>query len=214
MSAKSFRAGVRKAAHGMRERIVRSLYGAPAEARRDLAPAVVPGPRGLIRVHIGCGTVVLDGWFNVDERWFPHVHHVGGADRLGAIPDGAAEVVYASHVLEHVSHRATQATLEEWARVLAPDGEIFIAVPDFDRIVQRYLERDRRVGEIVGPLMGEQDYEANTHRAVFNRAALAEALERAGFSAVRDFSGEEILGVALWDNSKHAVSLNLAARKR
>ena len=57
-----------------------------------------------MRVHIGCGTVVLDGWFNVDERWFPHVHHVGAADRLGVIPDGAAEVVYASHVLEHVSH--------------------------------------------------------------------------------------------------------------
>ena len=24
----------------------------------------------------------LDGWFNVDERWFPHVHHVGSADHL------------------------------------------------------------------------------------------------------------------------------------
>ena len=214
MNAKSLRSGVRKAAHGVRESIVRALYRVPAAARQDLSPAVAPGPRGLMRVHIGCGTVVLDGWFNVDERWFPHVHHVGAADRLGVIPDGAAEVVYASHVLEHVSHCATEATLREWARVLAPGGEIFVAVPDFDRIVERYLAKERRVGEILGPLMGEQNYEANTHRAVFNRAELAAALERAGFGDVRDFSGEEILGTTLWDNSKHALSLNLSARKR
>lgn len=196
----------------MRDSIVRALYRAPGQARRSLAPPIEHGPRGLLRVQVGCGQVVLPGWFNVDERWFPHVHLVGPADQLWPLPDGAAEVLYASHVLEHLSHRVTRATLGEWARVLAPGGAIFVAVPDFDRIVQRYLERGGRVDEVEGPLMGEQDYDANTHRAVFNRARLSGLLEGAGFGAIREFKGEEILG-DLWDNSKHPVSLNLTAQK-
>jgi predicted SAM-dependent methyltransferase len=213
VNARRLRSGVRRAAHGVRDSIVRALYKVPAD-RAGVAPSTVPGPQGLLRVHIGCGTVQLDGWFNVDERWFPHVHHVGAADRLGVLPDGAAEVVYASHVLEHLSHRATDATLREWARVLAPGGALFVAVPDFDRIVERYVDGGRKIDDVFGPLMGEQDYDANTHRAVFNRAALADHLERAGFTDVREFRGEEILGETIWDNSKHPVSLNLTARKR
>lgn len=206
----------RTLAKALREDIVRVLYRAPTEARRAFElrePPLVRGPRGLLRVHVGCGGVALPGWFNVDERWFPHVHHVGRVDRLGVLPDGAAEVVYASHVLEHLSHRLTCATIEEWARVLAPGGDLLVAVPDFDRIIERYQQRGHQVGPILGPLMGEQDYEANTHRAIFNAAYLTAALEAAGFAGIRTFSPAEILPAHVWDNSRHALSLNLKARK-
>lgn len=213
MKVPRIRSRVRRAAQGLRENLVRALYGSPNAVRRAFDPPIERGPRGLLRVHVGCGTVVLPGWYNVDERWFPHVHHVGAANHLGSLSDASAEVVYASHVLEHLSHRDSRATLEEWSRVLVPGGVVMVAVPDFDKIVERYLSRDRRIDDILGPLMGEQDYDANTHRTVFNRKSLTSLLESVGFIDVCAFDGSEVLGETLWDNSKHEVSLNLAARK-
>lgn len=209
---KQLRSLVGSSARRAREAVVRVLYGVGDDSRPSIAPPAVPGEKGLLRVHVGCGGIRLAGWYNVDERWFPHVHHVGSVERLSVLPDASAEVLYASHVLEHVSHRVALATLTEWARVLAPGGRLFVAVPDFDRIVERYMER-RDIADVVGPLMGEQDYEANTHRAAYNRAHLASLMASAGFVDLRAFSGEEILGETQWDNSKHKMSLNLTGAK-
>ncbi len=196
-----------------RDALVRATYtdiGRPAPVS---PPAPIRSGRGLLSVHVGCGEVVLPGWWNADVRWFPHVHYVGDVTVLQTLPDASADRLYASHVLEHIPYARTEATLGEWARVLARGGELFVAVPDFDRIVQRYEKRGRDVNEIVGPLMGEQNYPANTHLAVFNHDALKALLERAGFTDVRNFDPDEVLGSSLTDNSRHEVSLNLYGKK-
>ena len=52
--------------------------------------------------------------------------------------DGYADLVRASHVLEHYSWRDTVAVMSEWARVLKPGGVLQIAVPNFDYIIAAY----------------------------------------------------------------------------
>jgi predicted SAM-dependent methyltransferase len=49
------------------------------------------------------------------------------------------ELFYACHVLEHFAHDEVLGVLKSWARVLKSEGEIYISVPDIDRIVKIYF---------------------------------------------------------------------------
>jgi SAM-dependent methyltransferase len=67
-----------------------------------------------------------------DIRW---------ANATKCIPerDCGAEVVYASHMLEHLSHREARGFLAEALRVLRPGGRIRLAVPDIAFHVNNYM---------------------------------------------------------------------------
>jgi len=56
------------------------------------------------------------------------------------VADGAADVVYSSHMLEHLERPEARRFLREAARVLKPDGILRIVVPDLQRLVAQYLE--------------------------------------------------------------------------
>src|SRR6266481_1911809 len=53
---------------------------------------------------------------------------VAEACDLSMIPDGAYDFVLASHVLEHVANPLR--ALQEWKRVLVPEGTVLVIVPD------------------------------------------------------------------------------------
>ena len=56
---------------------------------------------------------------------------IDSLERLPMFADGAFDLVYASHCLEHVGWAAAVAALREWRRVLAPGGgALALAVPD------------------------------------------------------------------------------------
>ncbi len=55
------------------------------------------------------------------------------------LPDSSVEVLYASHVVEHLDRSEIRRFLEEAHRVLAPSGIIRIAVPDLRKLVDQYV---------------------------------------------------------------------------
>jgi len=55
------------------------------------------------------------------------------------IPDHSAEVVYASHMIEHLDRDEVLLFLKEAHRALAPSGVIRIAAPDLGKLVHQYL---------------------------------------------------------------------------
>ena len=57
------------------------------------------------------------------------------------LPDQSCEVVYHSHVLEHIPRDSAPDFLKECYRVLAPGGILRIAVPDLERICRTYIEK-------------------------------------------------------------------------
>jgi predicted SAM-dependent methyltransferase len=59
--------------------------------------------------------------------------------------DNTYDLVFASHVLEHVPWYRTDAALQEAHRILKPGGEIEIYVPDFAWIVQCY--KNKKAGD-------------------------------------------------------------------
>ncbi len=180
-------------------------------------------PDGKRLLHIGCGDINDPAFINLDARPLPHVHFVRqDFSRLPMIPDNALDMVYMSHVLEHIPRGKLMQTLKEMERVLKPGGIIRISVPDFDCIVRLYEAADRDIRPITPALMGGQDYAFNFHYCVFNLAYLTDQLTRAGFTSVatwnpadcthhdfEDWASRPIY----FEETAFPISLNLEARK-
>jgi predicted SAM-dependent methyltransferase len=54
------------------------------------------------------------------------------------LPSSSVEVLYSSHMLEHLDRIEAKHFLGEARRVLAPEGIIRLAVPDIKRIIEKY----------------------------------------------------------------------------
>ena len=63
------------------------------------------------------------------------------ADATKYIPleNNSVDVLYASHMLEHLDREKVQLFLREAYRVLAPNGIIRIVVPDLKKLVDKYI---------------------------------------------------------------------------
>lgn len=83
-----------------------------------------------MRLNLGAGAQVLDGFVSVDIEG-GHVKH-----DLSAFPwpvdDAAVGEILASHVLEHFDRHIGRRFLAECWRVLRPGGVLRVAVPDYD----------------------------------------------------------------------------------
>jgi predicted SAM-dependent methyltransferase len=157
------------------------------------------------------------GWQTFDIAPGPGVDHVGRCSDLGRFADGAVEMIYASHVLEHVGFTEAQATLKEWFRVLAPGGMVMISVPDLE-ILSRMLAVptltfDQKF-EIMKMMFGGQENEHGFHRTGFFPDLLARYVARAGFVQIQRVPSFDLFD----DFSRHRymeipISLNIRALK-
>ena len=71
-------------------------------------------------------------------------------------PDASVDVVYHSHVLEHLDRDVACGFIQECARVLRPGGLIRVVVPDFERYCRSYLDHVA-LCEKEGEEIGEHD---------------------------------------------------------
>lgn len=176
-----------------------------------------------MRLHVGCGDVNAQGFINVDARPKPHVHIVTtDLFRLDMVPPDTVDLVYMSHVLEHVGHREVVATLKEMRRILRAGGVLRVSVPDFDRIVDIYRATAGEIAAIEQPLMGGQDYPFNFHYSVFNERHLRSKMLKSGFRSTRawdplrcehhDFEDWASMNIN-WDGHDFPISLNIEAVK-
>jgi len=90
-------------------------------------------------LHLGCGGRVLDGFINVDK----YVEHpeVFNFD-IYKLPyeDNSVDLIYCSHVLEHLPYRHSKMAMSEWGRVLKKESKLFLAIPDLDLIMIKMLD--------------------------------------------------------------------------
>ena len=188
-------------------------------------------PAGLL-VHVGCGPITPAGWVNLDASWNLMAARVPGLRRVlvGAglisaesaeqawsknvrycdvtrglpFPDGGAAVVYASHVVEHLTQAQARRLMREAYRILAPRGVIRLVVPDLEFLARNYLahKENRTHGaasaadEFMQNLRTTPDYSQNSfvlkmyrayldtlsHKWMYDAASLTALMADAGFS--------------------------------
>lgn len=176
------------------------------------------------RLHLGCGTIKLNGFCNVD------VMDTEGADIMDDIrllrhfPANSVKEIYACHVLEHFGHHEIETILKRWFEVLTPGGILRISVPDIDRIVRIYHKNFPHfetpgnspwIGLIYGGQLSPYDY----HKTGFNACWLTYLLERCGYTACQEYPHEPHFVPGAVDASLakepfgEFLSLNMMTRK-
>jgi predicted SAM-dependent methyltransferase len=169
-----------------------------------------------VKLHIG-GQVRTDGWTVVDIQPGPSVDVVANCLDLGAFADGAAEQLYASHVLEHLGFDDVPRALAEWHRVLAPGGTVMVSVPDLAKLgpVLAHPKLTAEVRQqVIAMIYGGQTDPHDFHKWGFTAESLGRYLKTAGFVEIRrveqfglfEDSSALRLGPAL-------ISLNVTAQK-
>lgn len=146
------------------------------------------------KLHLGCGRVALPGFINVDLFDSAQADIFCDITRLPFEP-GGFDLIYASHVLEHVHRRMIGATLHHWAEMLAPGGVMRLAVPNFEAVCQWYMAGNK-LDDVMGLLYGGQNHPRNNHFVTFDRQTLTKDLERAGLKDVRKWD---------WRTTEHAT---------
>jgi predicted SAM-dependent methyltransferase len=131
-----------------------------------------------------------------DVRWADACKHI-------PLPDNSVEVLYSSHMLEHLDSRETIDFLKEARRVLSPDGILRIAVPDLSVLIQQYVNtgdanelvsrthlvqaRPRSLKErLLAAIFGHRG-----HHWMYDGRSLVRLLEMSGFREARALPGGE-----------------------
>jgi SAM-dependent methyltransferase len=159
-----------------------------------------------LRLHIGSGPYVLDGWVNLDV--FPAQL---STNVLWGLPfvDGQCRYVFLSHLLEHLFYPTdAMSLLQEIHRILAPGGVVRIAVPDIAQCIQAYQNNDAEFFRGRIEHWGEGDGQATrlehflsyagagpdpawlfeAHKFGYDTETLTRALQRAGFNTIVESS--------------------------
>jgi len=157
----------------------------------------------MMRLHIGCGSVKIAGFANVDIRYLPNVDVVDNAEFLRKFSGKEIDIIYACHVLEHFSRWRVSSVLKRWYDLLLPDGELFISVPDFEAVVN-YYKKTKNLKSLIGLLYGGQDYDENFHHICWDFDSLKKDLTAVGFIDIHryDYNSDETYFADFDDYSK------------
>lgn len=101
---------------------------------------------------------------------------------LRKLPFANAEfdICYSSHVLEHFSRADVGKALDEWIRVLKPEGELRLIVPNLEWAADQ-IKLGAMNDDVLNVLYGAQTYGENFHQMGFTPAVLTSMLKERGF---------------------------------
>jgi len=212
----------------------------------------------LLKLNLGCGLNASSEWVNIDgsfsallskRRVLYHVlckifrikpvpwpKNIKIIDvRKGLpFPDGAAEAIFSSHMLEHLDFDEGDFVIKESFRCLRREGVIRIIVPDLYQIAKRYVD-----GMINDP-KEEQSYnflrDLNTsaesykgiwkiiynkfghskHLSMYDERSLKKLLEKHGFAKIQrmEYSQSRISDIKLVEEKgRHEMAICIEGLK-
>lgn len=145
---------------------------------------------GELKLHLGCGNTLLDGWINIDLAHPTRKQQLHWDLRRGIpFPDDSVRAIFTEHLLEHLTLSDALTLLKECRRVLKSDGVLRVGVPDLERYVQSYLGRDpvidlHRPSRPTRAVAFSEIFFFYGHRSMYDFDTLSVLLCEAGFSRV------------------------------
>jgi len=185
------------------------------------------------RLEIGPGDSRIAGFETLNICADTNVDYVWDASTRLPFDRDTFDVIYASHVLEHIPWYRTESVLIDWVRVLKPDGVLELWVPDGVKICEAFVQYERdginsidsdgwyrfnpdrdpgvwASGRIFSYGDGEGDLgHQNWHRAVFSARRLSQIMEKAGLYEITRLRQEDIRG---YDHGW--INMGLRGRKK
>ena len=117
----------------------------------------------MIKINLGCGLDAIDDWLNFDGSpsvRFQRLPVIGAAFKkligpkfpdtvkygnvVSGLPlaDNSVDIIYSSHMLEHLSLEDFKLSLIEIKRVLKPGGKFRAVLPDLEILIKDYVNSD------------------------------------------------------------------------
>jgi len=170
------------------------------------------------KLEIGPGEKRIPGFETLNIIDGPQVDYIWDATKTLPFQDNTFDVVFASHIFEHIPWYQSEDVIKEWSRILKPNGWIEIWVPDGVKICKAFvdselfddnyidkdgwykfnLEKDPCLwasGRIFtyGDGTGNPSH-PNWHRAVFSRRFLFLLFHRAGLYEIQEMNLNQVRG--------------------
>lgn len=216
-----------------------------------------------IKLNLGCGSVRPSGWINTDSSLNANLQRIPVLKNLVTsyfktvkynssnfvymnlntrwkYAADSVDVVYASHLFEHLTIRSADLMLKESYRALKPGGIIRIVVPDLYKICKHYvteLEKGNtkaseyamwainmhREGQYKNlnffkKLFFEWQGYPHQHKFMYDEFSLRDKISRAGFVDIlsQEYGKSHYLGAAISDvegKTESYLSVYLEAKK-
>lgn len=122
---------------------------------------------------------------NVDCRMVPGVDFVASLEDPLPIKDEDFDAIYSRFCYEHANWRKLPALLKETFRVLKPNGQAIIIVPNTEAQMRKILAKPEWDGDESSMLYGDLNYESNGHRSCWSPRTATKWFQEAGFINVQ-----------------------------
>jgi len=182
-------------------------------------------------LEIGPGTEVIDGFETINVVSGRNVTYIGNAAKRLPFGDNTFDVVYASHVIEHLPWYQVESAVREWVRVLKPGGTLEVWTPHGLRIAKAFVDAEERgiqdfhndgwwrfneeqdpckwaSGRFFSYGDGSGYDHPNWHRSAFSPRYLRLVLERAGLTNIEEMNRSKVRG-----HDHGWINLGMAGRK-
>lgn len=145
-------------------------------------------------IDIGCGPQYrpfeegIAVRYDIDERWNPDYR---GDVRQLPFGDESFDIVFSSHVLEHLGRNETIPVLKEWTRILKRDGELRLVVPNIMWAAKMltenrvFADRAKIENDIMNVLYGGQTSEYDFHKTGFTEQKIKHLLGQIDFHVTK-----------------------------
>lgn len=166
--------------------------------------------RGIRRLHVGCGLVLLKDWLNVlyePRQEYGRIKELDGRLRLNfnllktwPVNDNTIDFIAGSHFIEHLDLNAGIAFLKESFRVMKPGGVIRLSCPDLEIYAKNYVDRNMVFfdnalirewcafsrADTPGEILAAKAYDSGgSHKWFYDFDSLKHILSLAGFQEIR-----------------------------
>lgn len=152
-----------------------------------------------MKINVGCGRHILQGWTNVDAVVSVHPKARGRKPEILAemhsipLPDGCADEILSVHSIEHVLPWVADEALAEWFRLLKPGGVLVIETPDLIKacknVISGYKVKDKHPDQMgLWALYGDETLRDPwmMHRYLYSPESLTAKLSKAGFMGMKE----------------------------
>jgi predicted SAM-dependent methyltransferase len=104
------------------------------------------------------------------------------------------DIVFSSHTLEHFARTEVPEVLDEWTRIMKPDGELRFVLPNI-KWAAKHIMNDEIDKDVLNVLYGAQTYDENFHKMGFTPQIVEQLLVERGFTKF------------VWDHHNYHMSL-------
>lgn len=108
--------------------------------------------KGPVMLNVGCGTDYKKGWINIDNNSDNNIEKLDlNWDLRNPLPfpDNSVDYIFNEHFMEHLTVEEGIQANRDFLRVLKKGGVLRIAMPDLEKTVEEYTNKNWRKQTVI-----------------------------------------------------------------